>query len=57
MNLRIHVANKEEKGSGNQTTEEMTNKQVDIPDFSGDLDIEGFLDWLTEVYRSFEYTE
>ena len=31
--------------------------QVDIPNFSGDLGIERFFDWLTKVDRFFEYTE
>ena len=29
----------------------------DIPNFSGYLNIEGFLDWFTEVDMSFDYTE
>ena len=33
------------------------NLKVDIPNFNGDFDIEGVLNWLTEVYRLFEYTE
>ena len=31
--------------------------KVDIPNFSGDPNIERFLDWLIEVGRSFDYTE
>ena len=31
--------------------------KVDIPNFCGDLDIEGFFDWLTEVDRLFEYID
>ena len=31
--------------------------KVDIPNFSGDLDIEGFFDLLTEVDILFEYTK
>ena len=29
--------------------------KVDIPTFSGDIDIEGFLNWITEVDWFFEY--
>ena len=31
--------------------------KVDIPTFSGDLDLEGFLKWITEVDRFFKYME
>ena len=31
--------------------------KVDIPNFSGDLNIERFFVWLTEVDRLFEYIE
>ena len=31
--------------------------KVDIPNFSSDLDIKGFFDWLVEVDNFFEYTE
>ena len=31
--------------------------KVDIPNFSGDLNIEGFLDWLIELDKFFDYIE
>ena len=31
--------------------------KVDIPNFSGDLNIERFLGWLTKVDKFFDYTE
>ena len=31
--------------------------KVNIPNFSGDLDIEGVFDWLTKVDKFFEYTK
>ena len=31
--------------------------KVDISNFSGNIDIEGFLNWLTEVNRFFDYIE
>ena len=31
--------------------------RVDIPIFSGDPDIEGFLDWITELDHFFKYME
>ena len=31
--------------------------KVDIPTFSGDLDIKGFLDWITKVNHFFKYIE
>ena len=31
--------------------------KVEIPNFSGDFDRKGFLDWLTEVDRLFDYTK
>ena len=31
--------------------------KVDIPNFSGDLDIKEFLDWLTKEDKFFEYIE
>ena len=33
------------------------SQQVDIPNFSDDIDIKGFFDWLIEVDKSFVYTE
>ena len=51
VNLRIHMIAKEVESSDNQTTE------IDIHNFIGDLDIEGLIDWLIEVYKFFEYIE
>ena len=31
--------------------------KVDIPTFSGELNMKGFLDWITKVDRFFEYME
>ena len=45
------------QGQPNYRRDDKYKLKVDIPNFGGDLDIEGFLDLLTEVDKLFEYTE
>ena len=41
----------------NYRGEDENKLMVDVPNFSDDLDIDRFLDWLTKVDKFFEYNE